>query len=315
MTGKPEPLATKKEKLSNDYGVQIGKYIQGKGFGYTNTSRYSAERDRIQMCRAYAQGNQSTEGLMQAFNATGDNSHVNLDFTPAPIAPKFVRAITEDEFGEFNFEIDAVDKLSKSEKAAAKNELIANLQDKDFIESFEEALELEKVRKKGQKIPLKVSFPPELYYTEFAKFSKQVSRFISVFPQDQIKIYLFEEFKKDNAKVYEEILDFLNVDHFQPDYEVRNRGVIPKENTKTLFRALLTTINFFSILPIKRVLPLSLRIRLGEFLLGLFSTKKDQSHRVKEKTKKELKKEFRPEVKKLGKLIDRDLRRIWGYKE
>jgi len=142
MTGKPEPLATKKEKLSNDYGVQIGKYIQGKGFGYTNTSRYSAERDRIQMCRAYAQGNQSTEGLMQAFNATGDNSHVNLDFTPAPIAPKFVRAITEDEFGEFNFEIDAVDKLSKSEKAAAKNELIANLQDKDFIESFEEAFDI-----------------------------------------------------------------------------------------------------------------------------------------------------------------------------
>ena len=142
MAGKPDPLVTKKEKLSSEYGVGIGRYIQEKGFGYKNTSRFSAERDRIQMCRAYAQGNQSTEGLMQAFNATGDNPHVNLDFTPAPIAPKFVRAITEDEFGEFSYEIDAVDKLSKSEKASVKDELIANLQDKEFIQNFEETFDI-----------------------------------------------------------------------------------------------------------------------------------------------------------------------------
>lgn len=143
MAGKPELLVPKKEKLAYDYGVEIGRYIQHRGYGGDDDlNKNRAWRTRVKNSRSYAQGNQSTWKYKQAFNATGDNSPVNLDFSPYPVGPKFVHSIVEDCIDEFHYEIDAIDKTSRSEKESVKDRLIENLMDKDFIQGFEKLFDV-----------------------------------------------------------------------------------------------------------------------------------------------------------------------------
>ena len=194
---------------------------------------------------------------------------------------------------------------------------------RENAETFDEALKLEDKRKKGEKIPEKVTFPPELFYKEFATYSKQVSRFISVFPKDQIKIYFFEDFKEDNDAVYKSILDFLDVEYFKPDYERKNQGRVPKESTKPLFKFCLFLINFFSILPAKKILPLDMRRKIGSFFLKPISEKKTDENSINSETKIELKKEFAEEIQTLATLLEnkgfiqdkKDVIKKWGYED
>ena len=48
-------------------------------------------------------------------------------------------------------------------------------------------------------------------------YSEQVSRYLNLFPRENIKIFIFEEFIKDTKKSVQEVLDFLNVDTTIPD--------------------------------------------------------------------------------------------------
>ena len=48
-------------------------------------------------------------------------------------------------------------------------------------------------------------------------YSEQVSRYLNLFPRENIKIFIFEEFIQDTKKSVQEVLDFLNVDTTIPD--------------------------------------------------------------------------------------------------
>lgn len=80
----------------------------------------------------------------------------------------------------------------------------------ETVSNFKKALELEEERKKGNlpKLSLLVH-PMRLLYFEGAKFAEQVKRYMDVFDRKQIKMIIFDDFRKDNAKVYREVLKFL----------------------------------------------------------------------------------------------------------
>ncbi len=61
-------------------------------------------------------------------------------------------------------------------------------------------------------------------------YYKRLERYFDIFPRYQIKICLFEEFKKDPAKLIADLYEFLGVDTtFVPDTAVRyNPGAVPK---------------------------------------------------------------------------------------
>ncbi|MGH8580918.1 MAG: sulfotransferase family protein [Gammaproteobacteria bacterium] len=61
-------------------------------------------------------------------------------------------------------------------------------------------------------------------------YHERLKRYLDIFPKDQIKIYIFEEFKKDPAKIVADLYGFLGVDTtFAPDTSTRhNVGAIPK---------------------------------------------------------------------------------------
>ena len=89
---KPSPLASKEEKAMDSYGIKFGKYIQAKAIG-SDFEYFIKRRDRIRESRAYAQGDQSNAKYKQIYNATGDNSAMNMDWTPLGIGSKFVSSL------------------------------------------------------------------------------------------------------------------------------------------------------------------------------------------------------------------------------
>jgi hypothetical protein len=61
-------------------------------------------------------------------------------------------------------------------------------------------------------------------------YYRRLKRYLDIFPKEQIKIYVFEEFKKEPAKTLVDLYDFLGVDtSFAPDTAVKhNPAAIPK---------------------------------------------------------------------------------------
>jgi hypothetical protein len=61
-------------------------------------------------------------------------------------------------------------------------------------------------------------------------YYERMKRYFDLFPREQIKIILFEEFKRDATKVVVDLFDFLGVDtHFAPDTSTKhNPAGVPK---------------------------------------------------------------------------------------
>jgi hypothetical protein len=61
-------------------------------------------------------------------------------------------------------------------------------------------------------------------------FYRRLKRYLDIFPRDQIKIYLFDDFKKDPARIMADLYGFLGVDtSFVLDTSVRhNPAAVPK---------------------------------------------------------------------------------------
>jgi len=70
---------------------------------------------------------------------------------------------------------------------------------------------LQEARCQGKSLPLSVRQVDLLMYGELGKFSQYVQRLYAVFPREQVKIFLFDDFRHDVCKVYEETLAFLGV--------------------------------------------------------------------------------------------------------
>lgn len=73
------------------------------------------------------------------------------------------------------------------------------------------AWELEAPRKQGLHVPGSARQVELLMYSELGQFSRYVEKLFSVFPREQVKIFLFDDLKADTRSVYEETLAFIGV--------------------------------------------------------------------------------------------------------
>jgi hypothetical protein len=121
-TGFPDPFCSEEKKSSDSYGLQFAKAIMGQWGGSDNpSSLYSKRFKKFEKDRKYASGNQDTSIYRQLLNSfdpnNGDGSMLNLDFTPVPILPKFVRIVVNKILSQAPYpNLEAVDPLSSSEK-------------------------------------------------------------------------------------------------------------------------------------------------------------------------------------------------------
>jgi hypothetical protein len=87
----PDQFATDKEKESVEYGLQIGQSIQYEWFKKdSHGCRFYDQRANFHKLRLYARGEQSIGKYKNELSVDGDLSHLNLDWTPVPIIPKFL---------------------------------------------------------------------------------------------------------------------------------------------------------------------------------------------------------------------------------
>ena len=87
----PSQVVPDAEKLSAEYGLQVGKAIEYEWFdGSTSNQRYNQHQAEFHKLRLYARGEQPIQKYKDELSVNGDLSYLNLDWKPVPIVPKFV---------------------------------------------------------------------------------------------------------------------------------------------------------------------------------------------------------------------------------
>ena len=176
------------------------------------------------------------------------------------------------------------------------------------IDDFKMALEAEDDRRQGKRVPPRIKCPSWLWYSETVKYAEQIKRYIDVFPRENVKIILFDDFQKDNKQVYLDVVRFLDVDDsFIPEFEKVNA------HRTVRFRSLKRFVDHPMVwgLP-KKLLPKKVYESIKGGIYGLI-VKKQKRVPLDPQFKAELMRGFKPEVEKLSSLLGMDLITRWAY--
>jgi len=141
-------------------------------------------------------------------------------------------------------------------------------------------------------------------YRETARYTQQVNRFLNTFGREKVHIIIFDDFVSQTAEVYRETLRFLMVNSdFQTHFQKTNSG------GRMLSRKLYT---FMTRPPqlirsfVLAAMPYSL---IQRALWGIINLNSQYFARppINPEFKRQLQKEFLPEVEQLSQLLSRDL--------
>jgi len=91
----PSQVVSDAEKISYEYGLEVGKAIQSEWHGNetsanSSNSRHDHTKRTFHNLRLYARGEQSIQKYKDELSINGDLSYLNLDWKPVPIISKFV---------------------------------------------------------------------------------------------------------------------------------------------------------------------------------------------------------------------------------
>jgi hypothetical protein len=145
----PDPLASSEEKQGREYGLNYAKAIYNQwGKIDQQNSAYGNRRKTFEKNRRYANGTQDTaiyRSLLTSLDPNnGDGSMLNLDFTPVPILPKFVRIVVNKILSLNPYpNLEAVDPLSSSEKDMEKKKVEFSVKSKKALQGLKEGLGVE----------------------------------------------------------------------------------------------------------------------------------------------------------------------------
>lgn len=131
----PSQLATDQEKASWEYGLRIGQSISYEWFAKTgNSCRYYSQWIDFHRIRLYARGEQPIAKYKSQLEVDGDMSHINLDWTPVPIIPKFVDIVVNGMHDRlFEVKAYAQDAMSADKRSKFQEMVEADMIAKDFL--------------------------------------------------------------------------------------------------------------------------------------------------------------------------------------
>lgn len=170
------------------------------------------------------------------------------------------------------------------------------------ISDFKKAIETEPERKKGRMLPVNTRIIKKHLYTEVVRFSEQVERFIKIFPEKNIKIILFEDFKQNTLKIVQETYDFLQIDKsYKPKLKIHNAN--KKIKCRKLQKATTILTNKF----LSKFIKEDNLERFRNFVININSIEEKRKP-LDFDTKQYLINKLKPEILKLEKLLKRDLK-------
>ena len=178
------------------------------------------------------------------------------------------------------------------------------------VEDFMTAMALEPVRKAGQSIPGNCFDPQFLYYSDRVSYTEQIERFRNVFPAEQLKLIIYDDFKANNEAVYDEVVAFLGLD---PAYRPEFKTINPKVGVR--FRRLKQASDQW-LFPVKQWirprLPSGL-YKAGRSLYRRVFFKQKGLPTLQPRDKAMLMRRYKDEVARLSACVGRDLTSLWGY--
>ena len=142
----PDPLVDRSVKETNEYGLKYAQAIMSQWGDVTKDQSLLRNRQRIfERNEKYAKGVQDTSIYMQLLTSldpsNGDGSFLNLDFTPVPILPKFVRIVVNKILSKKPYpNVQAVDPFSSTEKDVHKRKVEMQIQQKEAIKQLAQKL-------------------------------------------------------------------------------------------------------------------------------------------------------------------------------
>ena len=175
---------------------------------------------------------------------------------------------------------------------------------RETITDFEAALDAEESRRKG-KLKTHPLSPPEVFnYSEIARYTEQIKRYVDLFGRDQIHFVIFDDLKADAETVFEGVLKFLGVS------TTHNVSLAPRnKNRRFKNKRLHYLVNnpppvLRSV--IKGLLPSGI-FKWTKTKLQKVNTSRRPRDKMSEHVKVRLEAIYRDEVKTLGEYLGRDL--------
>ena len=171
---------------------------------------------------------------------------------------------------------------------------------------IERAWRLQGARRQGRNIPPTCRSPRFLQYAEVARLGQQLERLLGVFERPRVKVVVFDDLVTDTRRVYEDVLEFLDVpsDH---------RRDFPRINAGRAARSQLLARIARRPPPALLAPYMRLKKRFGWHDLGFTDWIKGINEREVERPplttsfRLELIEEFRQDVDRLARLLERDL--------
>jgi len=151
----PTQLATDAEKASQEFGLKVGQSIMWEWFAKTgNNCRYYSQWIDFHRIRLYARGEQSIAKYKEQFQVDGDMSHINLDWTPVPIIPKFVDIVVNGMNDRlFQVKAYAQDAMSAEKRSKFQEMVQADMISKDVLMSIKKNLGVDAFNVPPQDLP------------------------------------------------------------------------------------------------------------------------------------------------------------------
>lgn len=140
-----------------------------------------------------------------------------------------------------------------------------------------------------------------LYYVDNGLYAGQVRRYLEVFGQEAVRVYLFEDLIRDTREVCRDVFEFLGLDPDVPleTEKIYNQGGAPRSK---MFARLVRMKVIKE--PLKSVLPTTVSSNLGEWLR---TSNNKPVPAMEPKTEARLRAIFDEDVVRLEGLIGRDL--------
>jgi hypothetical protein len=172
---------------------------------------------------------------------------------------------------------------------------------------FETAWRLQERRRRGLDLPRGSGGGFLVQYEEVGRFGSQVERLLSVFPATQVKLILYDDFSESPQKVYDEVMEFLEIPH-------DHRTEFPRINENKRARAAWVRNFIRKPPPMLRNVYRSFKQAVGAEKLDVVKSKVVDLNTARERRpplspalRAELVETFRDEVRLLSRLLDRDL--------
>jgi len=180
----PDQIVPEEVKQSLDYGLQVGRAIEGEWFrnyrggGY----RFATNFNNYHRLRLYARGEQPVQKYKDELAIDGDLSYLNLDWRPVPVISKFVDIVVNG-ISSRNYTLSAYaqDPTAMKQRTDYAKKLDADLKQRELREMME--------RETGM------------------QFRDEKAKELDIQSEDDIKLHLQLDYKQSIEVAQEELIN------------------------------------------------------------------------------------------------------------